>query len=134
MAHFAEINETNTVVRIVAISNDDILDENGFEQEQLGIDLCLQHVGAGEWVQTSYNNNFRKCFGRIGFVYARDADVFYDPVGPYPSWSLDKNYDWQPPTPYPEDGQDYLWDENTQEWIIVEESSNAPATDVVVLP
>lgn len=119
MAHFAEINEQNIVTRVVVISNDDILDENGVEQEQLGIDLCLQHVGPGNWIQTSYNNNFRKIFGRPGFVYVTDIDVFYDPTAPQPSWVLDENYDWQAPVPYPTDGKPYTWDEDSLTWVEV---------------
>jgi hypothetical protein len=40
---------------------------------------------------------------------------FYTPQ-PYPSWSLDENYDWQPPTPRPEEGLWY-WDEATLTWV-----------------
>lgn len=116
MAHFAELDDQNTVVRVVVISNDDILDENGVEQEQLGIDLCLQHVGPGNWVQTSYNNNLRKMFGQPGFVYVPDADVFYDPISPFPSWVLNDSYDWEPPIAYPTDGKDYRWDETSVSW------------------
>jgi len=116
MANFAEIDEQNTVVRVVVISNDDILDENGVEQEQLGIDLCLQHVGPGKWIQTSYNNNFRKMFSQPGFVYVPDADVFYDPTSPFASWLLDENYDWRSPVPYPTDGKNYYWDEPSVSW------------------
>lgn len=109
MAHFAEIDNNNNVLRVVVISNADIIDANGVEQEQLGIDLCNQIVGQGHWVQTSYNNKFRKMFGQPGFKYSPDADVFYNPVGPFPSWTLDANYDWQPPTPMPEDSNEYWW-------------------------
>jgi len=98
MANFAELDDQNVVIRCVVISNDDILDENGIEQEQLGIDLCLQHIGPGNWIQTSYNNNFRKMFAQKGFVYNQTNDVFYNPTPPFESWVLDENYDWQPPT------------------------------------
>lgn len=120
MANFAELDKNNTVKRVIVINNEDITDINGLEQEQLGIDLCNTHIGVGVWIQTSYNNNFRKMFGQPGFKYSYDADVFYNPNRPYPSWSLDENYDWQPPTPMPEDGKDYWWDERTLSWVQVE--------------
>lgn len=116
MAHFAEIDEHNTVTRVVVISNDDILDENGQESEALGVALCNEIVGSGTWVQTSFNNNFRKVYGQPGMMYAPDADVFYNPVGPYPSWVLDNNYDWVSPTPLPAVGGPYKWDEDTVSW------------------
>lgn len=117
MANFAELDEQNTVVRVVVISNADILDENGVEQEELGVALCNQHVGTGKWVQTSFNHNFRKMFGNPGFIYVEEADVFYDPVSPYPSWSLNSDYDWQAPIPQPTDGKPYYWDEDSLTWV-----------------
>ena len=63
MAHFAEIdsNLDNVVLRVIVIGNEDILDENGEESEALGIAFCKNLFGEEtEWVQTSYNNTFRK--------------------------------------------------------------------------
>jgi hypothetical protein len=51
----------------------------------------------------------------IGFTYSADADVFVAPQ-PYPSWTLDSNHDWQPPTPYPTDGETYSWNEEELAW------------------
>lgn len=126
MAHFCELDETGTILRTVVISNADILDENGVEQEQLGIDLCNTIAGQGIWVQTSYNNNFRKMFAIPGMKYAPEAEVFYNPVGPYPSWVLDANYDWQAPTPKPDDGNAYYWDEGSLAWVAVPAEEPAP--------
>jgi hypothetical protein len=72
----------------------------------------------GTWVQTSYNHNIRKQYAGIGFTYDADADVFVAPQ-PFPSWSLDSNHDWQPPTPKPEGN--FVWDEQTTSWIEVTE-------------
>jgi hypothetical protein len=55
--------------------------------------------------------------GGIGWTYDSTADVFIAPQ-PYPSWTLDNNYDWQPPTPKPEGN--YYWDEETQTWLTLE--------------
>ena len=68
-------------------------------------------------MQTSYNNNFRKRFASIGGKYDAVNNVFLYPQ-PYASWTLDSNYEWQPPTPCPDDGQPYLWFEDNQAWVI----------------
>lgn len=117
MAHFAEIDANNNVTRVVVISNADIQDEQGIEQEHLGVALCQVLIAPGHWVQTSYNNNFRKIFGQPGIKYTPDKDVFYNPVGPYPSWVLDENYDWVAPVPRPE--EPCLWDESLLSWVLI---------------
>jgi hypothetical protein len=65
--------------------------------------------------RTSYNNRIRKQYAGIGYTYNADADVFIAPQ-PYLSWSLDINFDWQPPTPKPNEG-DWYWDDQTGNWI-----------------
>ena len=113
MAHFAHLDENNIVTMVTVVSNDDMVDENGNEVEALGVAICEQVVGAGPWVQTSFNGNFRKQYGGIGFTYNADADVFVSP-SPLPSWVLNDEYDWEPPIPKPEG--DYTWNEETQTW------------------
>lgn len=118
MAHFAELDEQNTVKRIVVISNDDLLDENGIEQESLGVQVCNAVCGTGTWVQTSYNGNFRKLYAGVGYQYVPEADLFYYPHPPFPSWVLNSNYDWEAPVakPAPVEGFDFVWDEETFTW------------------
>ena len=107
MAHFAEINDNNIVQRVLVVNN---------SLEHRGADFLANDLGlGGHWIQTSYNNNFRKQFAGIGFTYDADADVFIAPQ-PYPSWSLDENFDWQPPTPRPSEGR-WVWDEESLIWI-----------------
>ena len=120
MAHFARLNENNIVTMITVVSNDDMVDENGNEVEALGVAVCEQVVGAGPWVQTSYNNNFRKQYAGLGFTYNAGADVFVSP-SPFASWTLDDNYDWQPPTPMPaqNEGTYWVWDEDSLTWVEV---------------
>ena len=115
MAHFARLNETNEVIQVHVLNNDVILDGDGVEQEQLGIDFLTELHGAGNYIQTSYNNNFRKQYAGIGFTYDAAKDKFIN-IQPFPSWSLDENDDWQPPVAYPDDGKYYVWDEATQAW------------------
>lgn len=77
MAHFAELDENNIVKRVIVINNEDILDENGQESEQIGIQLCNDMLG-GTWVQTSYNHNFRGRYAGIGWWYDQENDMFVD--------------------------------------------------------
>ena len=116
MAHFAKISDDGTVLEIIVVNNEVLLDDNEVEQEQLGKDFCQELFG-GTWVQTSFNNNFRKRYAVINGKYDSVNDVFLFPQ-PYESWVLDSNYEWQPPTPYPSDNNPYLWSEESQSWVV----------------
>ena len=105
MAHFARI-ENNLVAEVLVVHND---------LEHRGADFLANDLGlGGTWVQTSYNNNIRKQYAGVGYTYDPIADIFIAPQ-PYPSWSLDANHDWQPPTPRPEEGS-WSWNEETLSW------------------
>ena len=81
MAHFAELDESNIVLRVIVINNSDILDSDGFEKEEIGIDFCKSIYGDDtRWVQTSYNGSFRDCFAASGFLYDPIDDKFNPPV------------------------------------------------------
>ena len=110
MAHFAKIDENNIVTQVLVVDN---------SVEHRGADFLANDLGlGGTWIQTSYNNNFRKQYAGVGFTYDSSNDVFIAPQ-PYPSWSLDENFDWQPPTPRPEEGF-WFWDEDSLSWVEVE--------------
>lgn len=80
MAHFAEIDKDNRVLRVIVVNNKDTIDENGNEVEQIGRDFCNRLLG-GNWIQTSYNANFRGSFASIGSIYDPALDIFYaDPA------------------------------------------------------
>jgi len=78
MAHFAEIDQDNKVLRVVVVANADTADANGNEMEQIGKDFCNRLLG-GNWVQTSYNANFRNKYAGIGDTYDPVVDVFVSP-------------------------------------------------------
>jgi hypothetical protein len=118
MAHFAELDANNVVLRVIVIDNKDTADVNGIEKEHIGAAFCERLFG-GNWKQTSYNGNMRKRFAGIGFIYRADTDAFVTPQ-PYPSWTLDDDANWQPPVAMPTDGQKYSWNETTQTWDAVE--------------
>lgn len=77
MAHFAEIKDS-VVQRVIVVNNEVITDENGIEQEALGIAFCKSLFGEDtEWKQTSYNGNFRGIYAGIGMLYDSEQDIFY---------------------------------------------------------
>jgi hypothetical protein len=124
MAHFAEIDETNTVTRVLVIGDDN--EHRG--QEFLADDLGF----GGTWIKTSYNTlngvhvapahrqpdggtAVRFNYAGTGYTYDPDADAFYRPQ-PYPSWTLNAEFVWVPPVAHPDDGM-YQWEEDSLSWI-----------------
>jgi hypothetical protein len=121
MAHFAEIDSDNIVKQVIVIHNNELL-LGDTESEQKGIDFCESLYGHRNWVQTSYNGNIRYNFAGVGHTWDPDNNAFYAPQ-PYASWSLDENFIWQAPVPYPEDASEdkvYEWDEDNLTWKVVE--------------
>ena len=122
MSHFAKIE--NGIVTFVTVGRQE---DDGREQE-----LC-QRTG-DTYRQTSYNTHggvhytdgvpsedqskaLRKNYAGIGYTFDEQRDAFIPPQ-PYPSWVInDDTCLWQPPTPYPTDGDMYQWDEVTGEWV-----------------
>jgi len=119
MAHFAEIGLNNTVMRVIVVHNNELLDENGRESEAKGAEFCRNLFG-GTWLQTSYNGNMRKNYAGIGFTYDAQRDAFIAPK-PYPSWVLvEDTCQWTAPVAMPTDGKMYSWDEPTTSWVEME--------------
>ena len=118
MAHFAQLDENNIVTQVIVVGNDQLLDENGQEQEALGVAFCQQLFG-GTWKQTSYNNRFRVRYAGIGFSYNPDLNAFVQPK-PYPSWILNTGTaSWDAPEPKPSGellGRKYAWNEPNLRW------------------
>jgi hypothetical protein len=123
MAHFAQIKD-GKVVKVIVVANSKIGEGNptptNTKAEQKGIDFCKKLLG-GEWVQTSYNGNFRKQYAGIGYTYDKENDRFISPQ-PYKSWKLDKNGDWQAPKEKPSDMA--TWNEDKLEWEINDKSNS----------
>jgi hypothetical protein len=125
MAHFAELNSSNEVLRVVVISNEDV-DANGGDEstqaETFVATIVPYGTGGVAWKQTSYNNNFRKEYAGIGYSYDSSKDMFISQQ-PYSSWSLDSNDDWKAPVTYPtvteisSVGVVISWDEDNQKWL-----------------
>jgi hypothetical protein len=125
MSHFAKVE--NGIVTQVIVVEQEVLDTGAFGDP-------------ASWVQTSYNTRggvhygqdgqpdggiaLRKNYAGIGYTYDADLDAFIPPK-PYDSWTLDTETGlWNPPTPMPDDGNIYVWNEDTVSWDIV-----TPPTD-----
>ena len=125
MAHFAELNSDNEVIRVVVISNDDVIANGGDYSSQVEtfVSNLIPHLENGvAWKQTSYNNNQRKQYAGLGYTYDATKNKFILPK-PFDSWSLDSNYDWIAPVTYPNvnkissDAVSIIWDEDNQKWL-----------------
>jgi len=117
VAHWAEIDENNIVLRVLVGDNND-LDE--------GYQWLIDNLG-GTWIKTSFNTfggahkeggtPLRKNFAGIGFTYDATRDAFIPPKI-IESFVLDEETcQWEPPVAYPTDGKNYYWDEPTVSWI-----------------
>lgn len=108
MAHYAYLDNKNIVVA-VTVGKDETELIDGLDTETyyaLGTPYTVK--------RTSYNHNIRKQYAGIGYTYDAVNDVFIAPQ-PFASWSLDENFDWQPPTPRPE-GIGWYWNEEELTW------------------
>jgi hypothetical protein len=124
MAHFAELDANNVVLRVIVVGNKDTADAAGVEKEHIGAAFCERLFG-GTWKQTSYNGNKRKNYAGIGYSYDAGRDAFIPPK-PYNSWVLDEQTClWKAPVDMPADAgtgeppKRYSWDEATVSWKLV---------------
>ena len=130
MAHFAELDSNSVVIRVVVISNNDV-NANGGDlsaEAETFVGTLIPFIDGVAWKQTSYNNNFRKQYARIGGKYDTVRDNFLDPQ-PYSSWALDGNDDWQAPITRPNviipD-----WDEDNLRWTGIAATDANPSVKV----
>ena len=107
MAHFAEIDASNIVQRVIVVPD---------SEEATGAEWCANLLG-GTWMQTSYNGRIRKNYAGIGYTYDAVRDAFIAPK-PFPSWVLNEaTCRWEAPVPMPA-GQGWYWDEDAGEWML----------------
>ena len=126
MAHFAELDANNVVLRVIVVGNADTSDASGVEKEHIGAAFCEKLFG-GTWKKTSYNGTIRKRYAGIGYTYNADLDAFVAPK-PYASWVLNNTTaEWEAPVPMPVvEGKRYAWNEETGSWDEVEGLPGAP--------
>jgi len=133
MAHFAEIDSNNTVLRVNCACNQDIANNGGEQSEQAAQHFATVSplsLNGVKWVQTSYNNNFRKQYAGIGYTYDSVKNKFISPQ-PFAYWSLDVNDDWQATVAFPTvttygDNVSYFiyWDEANLRWMGKDDQNN----------
>ena len=112
---FAEVIN-GIVTRVLTVHSNELLDEDGAEQESLGQAFLDNLFGESNWVLCGHDG-FRKQFPMINATFNSVDNVFIQPQ-PYPSWALDENHDWHPPTPMPVvEGKQYAWFEPNKVWI-----------------
>jgi hypothetical protein len=110
MAHWAELDENNIVIRVLVGDNNDPAGDEGYS-------WLINNLG-GTWVKTSYNATIRKNFAGIGFTYSEQLDAFIPPK-PFDSWLLNEETClWETPIPQPEGN--YVWDESVVNWVEVQ--------------
>jgi hypothetical protein len=133
MAHFAELDINNKVVRVLTACNKDIADNGGEQSEQaanyFGTYTPFSENGV-KWIQTSYNHNFRGKFAGIGDTFDYSKNKFIQ-AKPFESWLLDANDKWQAPIAYPTiitfgDNVKYIisWNETEQKWTGIDDKFN----------
>ena len=113
MAHYAFLDENNIVTEVISGRNEDEVVE--------GISDWEEHYGnfRGQTCKrTSYNNNIRGIYAGIGCFYNEEEDIFVTPQ-PYPSWTRNGSF-WEAPTSMPTDENNYIWNESTLSWDLVE--------------
>jgi len=121
MAHYAFLDENNIVTEVIVGKNEG---EDGIDWEVWYGDFRGQVCKRTSYntignVHTNGGTPYRGNYAGIGYTYRADIDAFVAPQ-PYPSWTLDENFVWQPPIVMPTDGKMYLWDEATTSWIEIQ--------------
>jgi hypothetical protein len=133
MAHYAELDINNKVIRVLTACNQNIATHGGELSEEaanyFGTYTPFSENGV-KWVQTSYNNNFRKQYAGIGYTFDSTKNKFISPQ-PFTSWLLDSNDDWQAPVAYPTvttygDNVRFFisWDESNLRWLGKDDQNN----------
>jgi hypothetical protein len=113
MAHWAEIDENNIVLRVIVTDNNDPKGDEGYQ-------WLVDNLG-GRWIQTSYSESFRGKFAGVGDFYNEELDAFISPKF-FESWTLNpETHKWEAPVPHPNDSLEYYWNEETQTWQLSEE-------------
>jgi len=123
MAYYALLDENNKVINVISGVDENII-QTDLDGTQVGgsTEAWEEFYATRPWLnaasckRTSYNNNIRKQYAALDYTYNPTEDIFVAKQ-PYPSWLLDENFDWQAPTPKPEDGGCWIWNEPTLSWI-----------------
>jgi len=124
MRYFARI-QNGEVVQVHVLAEAVVLDSEGVAQESLGQEFLseLHGLSAESFVQCFIGGGSRFNYPGPRFSYDADRDAFIPPT-PYPSWVLDEaTCLWVAPIDYPADGGQYVWDEETTDWVEVQDET-----------
>ena len=119
MSHFAEINSDNIVQRVLVIDQETV-NTGAWGNPSNWIQTSYNTIGGVHYAPNSHTPDggvaLRKNYAGVGYTYDATRDAFIPPQ-PFASWTLDDDTcQWNPPTPYPDDGKRYNWDEDTTSW------------------
>ena len=121
MKYFAKIGLNNKVIEVSSVHDNELLDSNNVSSENLGIDFLTNLTGWAIWRQTFKDRSLRKNYAGIGYTYDEDKDAFIAPK-PFNSWTLnEETCQWEAPVVKPDDGKIYNWNEETQQWDLINE-------------
>lgn len=113
---FAKVDDNSTVVQVIALEKEKCNNLDYPASEKIGQEFIKNLGLTGNWLQTSYTGEFRSAYATPNSLYDSEKEQFVAKQ-PYPSWTYDKEKNvWNPPIPKPNDGNLYLWDEETQTW------------------
>ena len=113
MAHYAFLNSNNIVIEVIT----------GIDETEL-IEGLHPEIWYGNFrnqvcKRTSYNGNYRKNYAGIGYIYDQERDAFIPPK-PFNKWVLnEETCQWESPVPYPDDENQYVWNDNKSEWELI---------------
>ena len=122
MAHYALLDENNVVVNVIvgAEENSDGINWEKRYSSMFGLRCLRTSINTINGKHIAGGSPFRGNYAGIGYSYNRSLNAFIPPK-PYPSWIIDKKeYNWMAPVPYPENGQQYCWNEEILNWELEE--------------
>jgi hypothetical protein len=127
MAHYAFLDDNNVVTEVIVGKNEGADGKNwelqyGAFRNQVCKRTSYNTRGGVHYDQSTgepsedQTKAYRKNYAGIGYTYDQTRDAFIPPR-PFASWQLnDTTCLWDPPTPMPDDGKIYTWNEETTAW------------------
>ena len=126
MSHFAHVDENGIVTQVIVADQEFI---NGLEDADSWVQTSYNTLGGKHWEDDPSGGRrhspnqakaLRKNYAGIGFKYDADRDAFIPPR-PFTSWNMNEETClWEPPVPMPVDDNVHYWDEENQQWVLVE--------------
>jgi hypothetical protein len=110
MAHYAFLDENNIVTEVIVGKDENELLDGLTPEEWYG------NFRGQRCIRTSYNGNIRKNYASRGYIYNEELDAFIPPK-PYSKWILnEETVQWESPVPYPNDENNYTWNDDKIKW------------------